>query len=89
MKRTWSWWAGLALVFSFGALFIGVGVFELCVGYAFSRHGTVARSGAPFSYWLLTGWWFVFGLFCIVKGIRGYLEDDAKLAVSDDDPSSP
>jgi hypothetical protein len=88
MKRTWTWWAGIVGVCSFGALFMGVGVFELCVGYAFSRWGgIVTRSESPVSYWINTGFWFVFGGLITVKALTGYLKDDLAASGNDDSPS--
>lgn len=71
---------------SFGALFIGLGVFELYAGYALAKVGPpVARSDRPFSYWVGVSWAFGFGLFFVIKGLKEYRKDDAKPPVSDDD----
>jgi hypothetical protein len=69
--RMWFLWAGVI----FGVGLIGLGIFELIVGYAFGRHGTHSRSDAPVEYWTTMGVHFVVGIALIIPSIKAYRDD--------------
>jgi hypothetical protein len=58
----------------FGVGLIGLGIFELIVGYAFGRHGVRSRSDAPSEYWINMGFHFVIGLTLVIPSINAYRE---------------
>ena len=68
--RMWFLWVRVI----FGAGLIGLGIFELIVGYAFGRHGIHSRSDDPTDYWINTGIHLVIGVTLIIFAIHAYRE---------------